>query len=298
MRKSFEAASALLLAVAILLVPQFRAFAQGDVLAEVKKEDFFKEGLAPVRKPASYDLTIVYFMDYQCPSCRKYTPDVERVLREDRRIRVIYRDTPIFGPRSEAAARAAIASSFQGRHEAMHHALMTAPLPLDDQAIRAAARKAGLDWPRLQRDLRERGDDITALIEWNQHLSVQGGISGTPAFIIGNRLADGALEYADMRASIADARREAGVPNPSPAAAAAKTDPVEDEAPAAAPLPPAISTTPGMMPPASPDARSPAADNAPGDEGAGTLLALAVAGLAAIGGAALFLRRSRRRTAL
>src|SRR5687768_2040582 len=133
----------------------FLGFAAGPTLAqiaepptsadEISKADFFIEGGAPVRKPGTYEVTIVYFFDYQCPACRKYTPDVEKALGEERRVRVIYRDTPIFGPRSDEASRLAIASRYQGRHQAFHRQLMTAELPLDEAAIRAAADKAGVD---------------------------------------------------------------------------------------------------------------------------------------------------------
>lgn len=181
--------------------------------AEVEKEDFFKEQLAPVRKDKGYDLTIVYFMDYQCPACRQYSPDVTKALSEDRKLRVIYRDTPLLGPRSDAAARAAIASQFQGKHEAFHKALMAAELPLDEGAIKAAAAKAGLDWNRLQSDIAKRADEIDRQILTNMMLSTATGISGTPAFIIGNRLSNGALEYKDLKAEIADARRELAVPD-------------------------------------------------------------------------------------
>ena len=192
--------------------------------AEIEKEDFFREGIAPVRKDSGYDLTIVYFMDYQCPACRKYTPDVARALGEDRKLRVIYRDTPIFGPRSEAAARAAIASQFQGKHQAFHHALMTTKLPLDEAALQSAAKKAGVDWPRLQADLEKRRAEIDRQIATNAALSSATGISGTPAFIIGNGLVDGAMDYDGLKAEIADARKELGI-----AATAAKPAEPADE---------------------------------------------------------------------
>ena len=174
---------------------------------DIAKEDFFEPGLAPVHGPKSYDLTIVYFMDYQCPACRKHTPDVTRALKEERGIRVIYRDTPIFGPRSEAAARVAIASQFQGKHEAMHQALMRSPMPLDEQALKAAAKKAGVDWARLQRDLEKRGGEIDRQISRNMELSRATGIAGTPAFIVGDYLANGVLDYEGMKGTIADARK-------------------------------------------------------------------------------------------
>jgi protein-disulfide isomerase len=182
----------------------------GNARGEIDKAAYFKPGLAPVRQPAHYGVTVVYFFDYQCPACRKYSPDVARAFKDEPNVRVIYRDTPIFGPRSEAAARVAIASQYQGKHEAMHRALMQASMPLDDHSIRAAADKAGVDWDRLQRDLKERGKDIDLQVAWNAELAQSAGIRGTPAFVIGDTLADGVLDYAGVRGSIADARRAGG----------------------------------------------------------------------------------------
>lgn len=191
---------------------------------EIVQADFFREGAAPVRAPANSDVTIVYFFDYQCPACRKYTPDVERVLGEDRRVKVIYRDTPIFGPRSELASDLAIASRYQGRHQAFHHQLMMAKLPLDDATIRAAADKAGVDWARLQRDLATHREEISLQVARNLELHTAAGISGTPAFIVKDRLADGALDYAGLKAEIADARASNAKQAPAPTAEAAPAE--------------------------------------------------------------------------
>lgn len=213
---------------ALLMVPAL-AIAQDDI----SKEDFFREGSAPVRKPANYDVTILYFMDYQCPSCRQYTPDVTRVLAEDRKVRVIYRDTPLLGERSEQAARAAIASAFQGKHERFHHALMTTKGPIDEVALRGAAEKAGIDWARLQRDLVTRKAEIQGTIERNIQLSEATGIAGTPAFVVGDSLANGALDYAGLKGMIADARSEANATRPKSEPTASEIAPLEPSAPAA-----------------------------------------------------------------
>jgi protein-disulfide isomerase len=174
--------------------------------AEITKADFFKPGLAPVRSKGAYDVTVVYFMDYQCPVCRQRTDDYARVFSEEPKVRVIYRDTPIFGPQSEVAARLAIASQFQGKHEAFHLALMRTKGRLTDAAIREAAAKAGVNWARLQKDLAAHKAQIEAQIEMNVRLSKAAGISGTPAFIVGDTLADGAFDYANLKGQIADVR--------------------------------------------------------------------------------------------
>ncbi len=196
---------------AFLAALALSASAQSDALvapqAEIAKEDFFRPGIAPTITPAAYDVTIVYFFDYQCPQCRRYTPDVERVMAEDRRIRWIFRDIPSISPKSTDAARVAIAVSFQGRHRAFHRALMTSKGRLSDATIRGAAAKAGVDWARVQRDLRARRAAIDAQIERNNDLADAAGINGTPAFITGDSLADGALDYRSLKAEIADARK-------------------------------------------------------------------------------------------
>lgn len=193
---------------ALALVPALAVpLATAD--AQISRADFFREDLAPVRKAGAYDVTVVYFMDYQCPACRKFEPQVAKAFAEDRRIRVIYRDTPVFGPRSAQAARLAIASQFQGKHQAFHSALMRTTGPLDEKALRLAAARAGVNWTRLQSDLARRRTQIDEQISRNDQLSAAAGISGTPAFIVGDSLSDGALNYANLKAEIADARRKA-----------------------------------------------------------------------------------------
>lgn len=198
---------------AFLAALALAASVQSDALvapqAEIAKEDFFRPGIAPTIAPAGYNLTIVYFFDYQCPQCRRYTPDVERVMREDRKIRWIFRDIPSISPKSTDAARLAIAASFQGKHHAFHRALMLSKGRLSDASIRASAARAGVDWARAQRDLRTRRSAIDAQIERNNELADAAGINGTPAFITGDTLADGALDYRSLKAEIADARKSA-----------------------------------------------------------------------------------------
>lgn len=201
----------ILAAVAAGLLFAAAPSAAGDALvapgALIEKEDFFKPGIAPQIAPRGHDVTVVYFFDYACPQCRRYTPDVERVMREDRRLRWIYRDVPEISPLSRVAARVAIAAQWQNRHHAFHRALMLSQGRLSERSIRAAADKVGLDWARLQRDLKARGRAIEDQIDRNLELSAEAGFRGTPAFIVGDVQADGVLNYAALKAEIADARR-------------------------------------------------------------------------------------------
>ncbi len=51
------------------------------------------------------DVTMTYYYDYACGYCRKSNPDIDRLLSEDKGLRVVYRELPILGPESVAASR-------------------------------------------------------------------------------------------------------------------------------------------------------------------------------------------------
>lgn len=179
--------------------------------AELNREAFTEDKVAPMVKPDKYDLTIVEFTDYQCPFCKKVHPELQKLLANDKKIRVIYRDWPIFGEQSVAAARIAIASNYQGKHAEVHDALMKTPRPLSEQSIRTAVTKAGADWTRLQADMKKNAAEIDALLERNNEQAESLGLQGTPAFIIGNYLSEGGLDYEGLKAAVHEARTK---PNP------------------------------------------------------------------------------------
>ena len=181
------------------------------------REMFTEDKVAPTVKPDKYDITIVEYTDYQCPFCRKVHPELKKLAQSDKRVRIIYRDWPIFGEASLVAARVAIASNYQGKHAAVHDALMNASRPLTDDAIKAAALKAGVDWPRLETDMRKHGAEIDALITRNSEQAEALGLQGTPAFIIGNYLSEGGMDFTALKSAVDKARKTPAPPlQPSP----------------------------------------------------------------------------------
>ena len=61
------------------------------------------------------DITIVEYFDFQCPYCRKTHADLQKLLKEDGKVRVVYKDWPILGEVSVQAARLVLAAKFQGK---------------------------------------------------------------------------------------------------------------------------------------------------------------------------------------
>lgn len=174
---------------------------------EEQRRYFTEDDAAPQVKPAHYDVTIVEYMDYQCPYCRATHGPLKQLLASDHKIRVIFRDWPVFGPESQHAALIAVASKYQGKYLAVHDALMETPLPLNEEKIKAAAIKAGVNWERLQRDMAAHADEITDLFERNEAQANMLGLDGTPGFIIGNVQSFGGMTLKQLRQSVAKARK-------------------------------------------------------------------------------------------
>ena len=146
---------------------------------------------SPIVGNPNGDVTIVEFSDYQCPYCKRAHTTVKSVLVADSKVKLIFKDLPILGEPSRIAALAALASRAQGKHLALHDALMEFGGKLDRDRIMEIAASVGLDVARLQKDM----DDpkLKEIIERNMALASALGVRGTPAFVIGNQFVPGAV---------------------------------------------------------------------------------------------------------
>jgi protein-disulfide isomerase len=180
----------------------------GDALRDRQ----FAQTLAPIRASletpfhsswkgaAKPEVTLTYFFDYACGYCRQSNPDIERLLAEDKGLRVIYRELPILGPESVEAARVSLAASKAGKFAQYHDALYAAGRPGPD-TIAVAARAAGVpaqpvDDPAQEAELRA-----------NMGLAGQLGATGTPLFVVGDRVINSAVGYEELKKAVAAARK-------------------------------------------------------------------------------------------
>lgn len=79
---------------------------------------------APTGGNPKGDVTIVAFFDYNCPYCKTSAADLARVVKEDGKIRLVYKDWPILTESSVQGAQFALAANYRGKYETAHHALM------------------------------------------------------------------------------------------------------------------------------------------------------------------------------
>lgn len=152
------------------------------------------------RGAAKPDVTLVEFFDYACPYCKSSNPIVERLLAEDKGLRLVYRELPILGPESVTSARLSLAASKLGRFNQFHDTLWEAGRPAPETNA-AAAQAAGIA-PNPASD-----PAVEAELKRNFQLAGQLGATGTPVFVIGNKVMNGAVGYETLKAAIAETRK-------------------------------------------------------------------------------------------
>ncbi|RED16222.1 DsbA family protein [Parasphingopyxis lamellibrachiae] len=153
---------------------------------------------------ANADVTIVEFFDYACGFCRTSLPDIERLLAEDDNLRVVYRELPILSEESVEAARVSLSAARQRQYNDFHHALFAAGRP-GDATIAEAQRSAGLSPARVRSDIADPA--IEAEIRNNRELAGRLELTGTPAFVVGDRILSGAVGYERLKEAVEEARR-------------------------------------------------------------------------------------------
>ena len=162
----------------------------------------------PVLGNPNGDITLTEFFDYNCPYCRTNMADIQRLIAEDPKLRVVFREWPVFGEGSVFAAKASLASLNQGKYWQFHEALMTMKGRAEEATVLRAARQAGLDVDRLRVDMEKR--EILDQIYETMDLADTMMLTGTPTFIAGHEASFGRLNLADLKQLVATGRKDLG----------------------------------------------------------------------------------------
>lgn len=182
------------------------AFAQrsDDVLNEAL---VLRDPDVPATGNLDGDINIVEWFDYNCPYCRKIAPEIQQVVQDDGKVRLVLKDWAILGDVSKFAARMALAAKYQGKYMAAHEAMIGVSSKLTEPRIRELLDGAGIDMDRLNRDATANATAIDAILARNHAQAIAFGFKGTPSFIVGKFRVPGILTMAQFEAVIADARK-------------------------------------------------------------------------------------------
>lgn len=162
---------------------------------------------SPVIGNSAGDVTVVEFFDYRCSYCKSMLPAVQRLLKDDPKVRYVMKEFPILSPESRIAAQLALAvwRIEPKRYFDLHGKLMEARGELTERRIFEIARDAGVNVERARREMTDAG--IERELTQNRELATALGITGTPGFVIGDQLIPGAISIEKLKQAIAEARR-------------------------------------------------------------------------------------------
>jgi len=158
----------------------------------------------PAKGTATALVTIVAFTDFECPSCARQHPVLERIVSEfGDRVRLVVRDFPLSQhANARKAAEAAEAAREQGKYWEYVSVLFRNQSFLGIDKLRQYATELGLDRARFDASL-----DSGKFADKVQRDVLDGrrlGVNGTPTlYINGKRVADNS--YESLKSSIESA---------------------------------------------------------------------------------------------
>lgn len=149
------------------------------------------------------DVVLVEYSDFACGFCRQSVSDVARLVNEDKNLKVVFHELPILSDESRVAAAWGLAAAQQGKYYAFYKAMFAAGKP-SQTTIEQAAKTAGLDMAAARTFV--AANTAEKVIDSNIGIAQRLEFSGTPSWVVGNKVLNGAVGYDDLKSAIDEAR--------------------------------------------------------------------------------------------
>jgi protein-disulfide isomerase len=175
---------------------------------KVLKENmsFLTNGKHPQIGNPKGDITVVEFFDYNCGYCKHALKSVQELTEKDKNVKVLFMEFPILSPTSAVASKWAVAANMQGKYWEFHQATLESTAPKDDENLAKIAKSVGMDVEKAKKDAagKEVEDYMASVKAFGEKLNV----TGTPAFIVGQQIVRGYIEYPAFQTIINDERKK------------------------------------------------------------------------------------------
>lgn len=178
--------------------------ARAKPIIQAHAKEIFNDPRDAFVGPKNAKVTVVQFFDYRCPHCKaEAAPAIQAMIKKHPDVKFVFKEFPIFGGPSVAAARTAIGvwKSNPGDYLKAYGQMM-ADEDLDESVndpAGAAKMQASVD--KIVTGLGLNAGTVNTIgatteasneLADNQKLAAELGLEGTPAFIVGDTLVSGA----------------------------------------------------------------------------------------------------------
>ncbi len=173
----------------------------------VESREFLFQGDDIIMGNPDGDVTLVEFFDYNCGFCTRALDHVEQMIAEDPDLRVVLKDFPVLGEGSVEASQIGVAAMKQFDNTTaaeFHTRLMRARGQANGQRAMDIAVELGADGEQLLEDA--ESEAVIDLLTRNYRTANELGISGTPAWVIGDSIISGAVGVERLGTAVANVR--------------------------------------------------------------------------------------------
>ena len=146
-------------------------------------------GKSPIKGNKEAPVTIVEFMDIQCPFCARFHPVVNEVLAAyPDKVNFVLKNFPLsFHQQARPAAKAALAAGEQGKYYEMLELLLQNAQNLTDEKFKELAKTLELNVDKFTKDLKDKDAEWEQMINGDIELGGKVEVRGTPTYYINGR---------------------------------------------------------------------------------------------------------------
>ena len=152
------------------------------------------------------DVTLVEFFDYNCGYCRGSLSDTDTLLKNDKNIRYVLKEFPILGPDSVAASK--VSDAFRKlapeKYAEFSHTILASKDRASEDSVIEVATSLGVSEDALRKEMASSPNADT--VKATYQLATDLGVTGTPAYVIGNEAISGAIGLDALTAKVANVR--------------------------------------------------------------------------------------------
>ncbi|EJF75119.1 DsbA family protein [Bartonella alsatica] len=171
------------------------------IINSLKKEIFYSPHDAVFGNPNGKRM-LVDFFDYNCRYCKISYSYIENLIKENPDLRVIIKDLPVLGPDSMAAHTVAYAfrKQFPEKYPQFYKALLNNKSRANEAKAIEIAVSLGANEKRLRNAIKD--SNLQNAFKENIQIASQLNITGTPSYIIGDKVLIGAVSQDILKESI------------------------------------------------------------------------------------------------
>lgn len=166
------------------------------------KAEIYDSADSPFIGPANANKTVVEFFDYNCPACKMMFEGLDKLATNDKSVKIIFKEYPIFGPQSETNSKIGIAVHRidDSKYFAFHTKMMSNKGRTDEKQALQYVKEIGMDPAKVKAEA--DSPEVAKILERERALGGKLKLSGTPTLIVDGEFVPHALTYDDLTAKL------------------------------------------------------------------------------------------------